>query len=346
MKYAIIDFTQVEKYPGIEYKRGLGASDRAVLELIKYLASLHHEVYFFNKSSIQGNYDGVIWSSVIPKDFECDILVVQRLPMFYDKIKYKKMIMWLHDDISAPVMTNLNNFLSIPDALIVLSKYHKDRLLSWGVPENKIHILPEGVDGSIDRFGLQEDRGYSLVFSSAPFKALPILMKVWGKIKQRVPDAKLHICSGMNLYQAPEHDLYFQKDYDRIKNDPDIIMHDVVTNKQVLEIVGQCALMVYPNIYPETFCAAAIEAIYSNTPVVTSNLGALPETVGNCGFCVNGDPKSEEWQNKFTAIIIDLLNHPHPLMRTLKINCANRYIMRWDEVSDAINDLAEELMNQ
>jgi glycosyltransferase involved in cell wall biosynthesis len=340
VKIAIIDYTGTKKYPGMELKQGIGASDRAVLELCKNLPLMNHEVHFFSNSTYQGNFDGTIWHTCVEDGFVCDVVIMQRSIIYQEKIKYKKMFLWMHDDIDAPVNKNYSIFKDIPDEIIVSSEYHKERLIECGTDESKINIVPLGVEKN-NFVGCDYLRSQNCIYASAPFKGLPLLIKLWSRIHERVPKAFLHICSGMNLYNAPDQDKYFKVIYDAIEKDPSIMNHGVKTNKQVSRIMGQSALMVYPNFFPETFCVAAIESIYQETPIVTSAIGALPETVGDCGVCISGDPKSEEYQNNFVETVVNLLEDKEKRER-LKTKCKERYLMSWGEVIEAINELMEE----
>ena len=331
MKVAILDFTGVRKFPGIELMQGLGASDRAVLECCRLMPKLDHEVHLFCNTDFTGLTDGVYWHNYVPFNFACDLLIIQRLPLYYERINAKKTILWLHDDIDAPVNNHIDKFLSIPDLFIVLSNYHKERLINIGVDENKIIILPEGIDGRIDRFGSQEDRGKTLVMASAPFKSLPLLMKLWPEIKEAVPDVRLTIIGSMKLYQASDYDEHFKKLYDIMKLDPQITHYELLSNAATVELIGKHAIMCYPNIFRETFCLSAMEAISQNTPVITSALGALPETVGDCGVCIEGDPKTTAWQYSFVQAIIFYLTNKEKL-KELRIHCTNRNIHTWNDI--------------
>jgi hypothetical protein len=65
--------------------------------------------------------------------------------------------------------------------------------------------------------------------------------------------------------------------------------------------------LAYPNHYAETFRVAAIEAQAAGCAVVTSQLGALPETVGDGGVCIPGDPRSRAYQDAFVDACVRLL---------------------------------------
>ncbi|MBM3818733.1 MAG: glycosyltransferase [Acidimicrobiia bacterium] len=59
--------------------------------------------------------------------------------------------------------------------------------------------------------------------------------------------------------------------------------------------------------YAETFCIAAAEAQAAGCAIVTSRLGALPETVGDAGICIDGGPRSAAYQQAFVDACVALL---------------------------------------
>jgi hypothetical protein len=69
----------------------------------------------------------------------------------------------------------------------------------------------------------------------------------------------------------------------------------------------QARVLAYPNHYAETFCIAAAEAQAAGCPVVTTALGALPETVGQAGVCIPGDPRTPAYQQAFVDACVTLL---------------------------------------
>jgi hypothetical protein len=65
----------------------------------------------------------------------------------------------------------------------------------------------------------------------------------------------------------------------------------------------------YPCIYPETFCLTALEAAVSKTLVVTNDLAALINTVGDRGVVIKGDVTTEEWQDAALTELFNILNN-------------------------------------
>lgn len=344
MKVAILNFCGTKVYPGIEKDVGIGASDRAMLELSKHLAAAGMETHFFTNGSYNGKHEGATWHSSAPEEFECDVLIVNRSPLHYDRFNAKKIVYYSHDDIDAPIMKNMKDFLVIADHVFCLSSYHHKRLCSL-LPDpmhKKISVVPEGLPKIQRTYGAKNK--HHVVFASAPFKGLHVLMKLWRDLKKEIPTLHLHICSSMELHGAKEKDIYFETMYADAIKDEQVTYHGNKSNEEVFKIMQDCELMIYPNTYPETFCNAANESINAVTPVITTKLGALPETVKDCGVLIEGDARTKEYQQKFIAAVKEILESEEKL-EDLKINCANRHQLTWSDVAQRviyeINNLCE-----
>jgi glycosyltransferase involved in cell wall biosynthesis len=66
--------------------------------------------------------------------------------------------------------------------------------------------------------------------------------------------------------------------------------------------------LAYPSTYPETSCIAALEAMAMGASVLTTNLGALPETLAGFGRMVEPSEDSAVLAPRFAAMTIDTLN--------------------------------------
>ena len=93
----------------------------------------------------------------------------------------------------------------------------------------------------------------------------------------------------------------------RKANQPGVRLIGSLPQLELAERLQQARVLAYPNHYAETFCIAAIEAQAAGCAVVTSQLGALAETVGDAGICIPGHPRSAEYQDAFVAACVRLL---------------------------------------
>jgi len=144
---------------------------------------------------------------------------------------------------------------------------------------------------------------YSFIYSSFPNRGLLQLLQMWKHIYQKEPRATLHIYSDVDNEWSNKvepgkmqqiRDLLQQ--YKSEKSGLGIHYHGWV-KKAVLEDAWKSAdIWFYPCTFMETFCLTALEAAKSKTFVITNDLAALQNTVGNRGCIIKGDPTTQEWQ--------------------------------------------------
>ncbi|MEO1227967.1 MAG: glycosyltransferase family 4 protein [Myxococcota bacterium] len=139
----------------------------------------------------------------------------------------------------------------------------------------------EGLFSSPESLRAAKTRGpLQIAYTSTPFRGLDILLDVWPEIHAAQPTATLKIHAGMEVYGV------------RSERDPHAPLYARATTLAGVERPGPLAqgelagalrrygLLAYPNSFPETGCIAVMEALAAGTRVVTSALGALPETSG------------------------------------------------------------------
>ena len=82
------------------------------------------------------------------------------------------------------------------DRVLGLSEWHCQFLRSHhNLPAAQVLKTRNGID--LTRFAEPVERNpHKAVYSSSPDRALPVLLDVWPKIRERVPDAELHIFYG------------------------------------------------------------------------------------------------------------------------------------------------------
>ena len=354
MKIIFLNLTASRIWPDIETEKGIGASDAFIIHVTKALAKKDHEVKLYANTPFNGMNDGVRWENDVEPDLleECDLLVVNRGVVNIHNFKYKKMIYWAHDNTDAPIMKGIELFLPKPDVIVAVSEWHKNRILKLA-REKKVSLDPEKIIVVGNGLALPAEKPkkkeFSACFASVPFKGLHVLAKIWPMIRKVVPGLKLHVCSGMDLHNMPGHDLYYSQVYHDLKKDKSVILHGVIPNHEVREVMKKCSLMIYPNTFAETFCVAAYESISVGAPVITSDLAALPETILNCGILIKGDPTAPGDGTKplyfaeMLKVLKDILvDNPSKLL-DLRKNCYKRKMRTWSDVADDLERIAERI---
>jgi predicted O-methyltransferase YrrM len=145
---------------------------------------------------------------------------------------------------------------------------------------------------------------YKFIYSSYPNRGLLQLLQMWPKIYEKQPLATLYIYTDVNGKWANDVDPEQMKqvkellaEYDKREDGLGIHYCGWVDKKTLADSWASADIWFYPCTFMETFCLTALEAALTKTLVITNDLAALKNTVGDRGVVINGDATSKEWQN-------------------------------------------------
>jgi predicted O-methyltransferase YrrM len=122
---------------------------------------------------------------------------------------------------------------------------------------------------------------------------------MWPSIYEMNPEVSLHIYSDVHGKWvndvAPDHMVEIRRLLEMNK-EMNIHYHGWVSKKTLAQAWLASDIWFYPCIFMETFCLTALEAALTKTLVVSNDLAALQNTVGDRGVIIPGDPMAKEWQ--------------------------------------------------
>lgn len=193
--------------------------------------------------------------------------------------------------------------------IIALSKFTQNDLISTlGIPEEKIVIIPPGVDECyrvIEKNEVQNfvKKKFNItgdfilhVGQTHRRKNIPFLLKIFEKIKDQNTlglvlvgppgDGEKEILS---IIQASR----FRKNIHKFKELPE---------KDLLYLYNTASCLLFPSLY-EGFGLPVVEAMACGCPVVCSDSTAIPESAGGAGLLCG--PEEEEWIKAIKMIIND-----------------------------------------
>jgi glycosyltransferase involved in cell wall biosynthesis len=153
---------------------------------------------------------------------------------------------------------------------------------AFGLDPARIGILRNAVSPAFaDLFGegsiLPAKEGPpTLCYTSTPFRGLDRLLVAFARIRAALPDARLEVYSSMAIYNALLDP--YQPLYEQARKSPGVTYHGAVAQPALAQALCRATMLAYPNTFPETSCIAVMEAMAAGCTVVTSDLGALPET--------------------------------------------------------------------
>ena len=179
------------------------------------------------------------------------------------------------------------------DAVLVPSRYSAgvvERL--YGIPGNRIHVVPEAVDIVPFQEVIPEPPPVPTILSVArqyPRKDTKTLLRALPSVRERVPNVHLRVIGGgpelenlraLALELKVAHSVTFQG--------------AVPEDEEVRRAYGQAHVFSLPSLQ-EGFGIAFVEAMAAGLPVVAARAGAVPEVVedGETGLLVPpGDPEA------------------------------------------------------
>lgn len=192
-----------------------------------------------------------------------------------------KNVVWQHLSYDQEFVMGMRNkfFVSAIDAFVYVShwQYEKFRYI-LNTPLDRSFVLRNAID-PIEYTPRPKGEKVRLIYASAPFRGLNILVDSISALNR--DDYELHVYSSPLMYGTDWADTFGAETkplLDFVRTMPNVVMHDYQPNPVVVGAMRQADIFAYPSIFEETSCLSMIEAGAAGCMLVTTNLGALPET--------------------------------------------------------------------
>ena len=119
------------------------------------------------------------------------------------------------------------------------------------------------------------------------------------KIVKQFPFARLRVfCDFNNSWLNTYHSETVKKIKVLLEEQKDNVVNYGWVNGETLRNYWNISkIWFYPCTFAETCCLTAYEAAASKTLVITNDLAALTESVGDRGIIISGNPVEEQWQD-------------------------------------------------
>ncbi len=175
------------------------------------------------------------------------------------------------------------------DALITISENSRREIAQYaGVPLEKIHLAPPGVDASLhpitdpkvlrrvsETYHLPE-RFILYVGTLEPGKNLQRLVQAYARLKRTHAKLEQHlVLAGAQGWGVAELEREIQQ-----SDASGFHLIGFVPQEDLAALYSLADVFVYPSLY-EGFGMPPLEAMACGTPVIVSNVSSLPEVVGN-----------------------------------------------------------------
>jgi glycosyltransferase involved in cell wall biosynthesis len=172
------------------------------------------------------------------------------------------------------------------DAVIAVSRFVKDALSAWGIREQKIGVIANGLRTNLFFRNPDTAREDNLIVS--------ILVEACDRLMEDDPDLRLEVYGSVGLWRQREEVLDWRKITSR---SPNIVYKGATAQEDLAQAFNRASLCVVPSdpkMIMEGFGRVSLEAQGCGCPVVVSRSGGLPETMveGETGIIV--DPLDAE----------------------------------------------------
>ena len=215
--------------------------------------------------------------SRLPENIWNDVSIFNYLPQADFS---KKTIFWnqLSYDQEAVQFLNDPKYIEQIDHFVFVSHWQSEMFRkTFNIPGYKTHVIKNACIGVEEKIPTNFNK-IKICYTSTPWRGLDVLLRAW---ELNTPEnCELHIFSSCQIYgkEFGENDTQYQELYDKCNQLPNVVYRGSIPNNELRNELPTFDILAYPNTFEETSCISVIEALSAGLRVVTSNLGALPET--------------------------------------------------------------------
>lgn len=293
--------TSFDWNPELFKTKGFGGSEEAVVNLSKQWAKKGYNVTVYNSCGTEPSvHDGVTYKPYWMFNYRdaCDVLIIWRHPKLLDyAVNAKKILVDLHDVIQPGEFTEKR--LAKLHKVMVKTQFH--RSLFPNIPDNKIEIIPNGMDFDLFNQEVKKNQ-YLMVNTSSPDRSMDVLPELFARVKERVPQARLKWVYGFDNFKV-----WFEKEPDkiawmdeRLKKMEEVGIENLgrVTQKETAKLLLEANVFAYPSEFAEIDCISVKKAQACGALPIVTDFGALDEST-QFGVKVHSNKTKDDWSPAF-----------------------------------------------
>lgn len=188
------------------------------------------------------------------------------------------------------------------------------------IPEDKCTVIKNAID--YEELQVKTDftpkKKVKMCYISTPWRGLEIALEAMSKIDD--PDITLDVYSSTIIYGKSfqdQNDDKYKPLYDKAKELPNVNYMGYCDHKTLVSKLKDYDVNCFPSIWEETFCISAMESLAAGQILITTDLGALPETCCEFPIYIPYTPNKEKLTIQLRECILqtkkmlsmDLTNH-------------------------------------
>ena len=306
-------------------KRALGGTESAIYNMSNILSNDYKVSVMTKIDEIMNIHPSLSYYPLREENVEKinpDIVIFQGLcPLekkFFTNINPNIQLWnWIHHDTNVSFFTK--EWAKFPyDKYIFVSNWQKCRYIQkFGFQHNKCITMQNGISPFIHINKLHKlKKEKTLIYYSTPYRGLIVAYQFFQTIKNIIPDIKFKIFScfsrevdkqkseylpiqDVNEILITVNDVHYKSVYELLINDENIDFYGSVPQQVLFDHLKTSMILFYPNTYAETCCTSILEAMAYRCNIISSELGAIPETSN--GFASLYNPHIDVLHEKIVA---------------------------------------------
>ncbi|MGQ9365243.1 glycosyltransferase family 4 protein [Azospirillum sp. ST 5-10] len=250
-------------------------------------------------------------------------------------------VFWLHNAPDSSITETVTRpGIARADAVVCVSHWQAGGMAArLGIASDFLHVVPNCVAPQF--LGMFPDgcpilahkTPGSLAYTSNPLRGLRNVPTLFRALRRNIPGATLKVFGG--FYLAPglfSDDMLasYGQVFDELRATDGVSVEDEQGKDALAHALKGTVALFYPTVFKETCCIAALEAMAAGCLIISTQAGALPETVGRFSQLVPvGDAGVDA--RDFLRIAVGLLRRasesPPRIERLLRdqVDHVNRY---------------------
>ena len=305
------------------YLRGIGGTESALCYVAVELAHRGHSVSLLTNASNPGRYRNVeclnYKTSLTPDLINAaDVVVVSNEAcgrQLRDEFRAKKpLVMWNQhaDDQPSIEALEYTRERKAWTSIAFVSEWQREQFCNvYWIDREKTRVMRNAISPAFAASTpaapwFKAGQAPVLVYTSAPYRGLNVLLDAVPIIRSAISDMRLRIFSGSRT-QATGEDDPFAELYRRCASTEGVDYIGTVPQGELAAELSRAAALAYPSTFPETSCIAAMEAMSAGASILTTRSGAMPETTAGYGLMIEPHDDEPRLAKEFAQITIDAL---------------------------------------
>ena len=271
----------------------MGGTQSAIVYLSRLLAQSSHHISVINGTTTPNETEGVQFLGLpcpvdILNSFDVIVVVARACARMLRNLGCTKpMVLWAVHATDQPAVRDLLDpqERDLYSGFAMVSDWQAQTYrTAFQLDASKMRVLrnaaaPSFFDVNPAPRWYQTGKPPVLGYTSTPYRGLDVLLLSFARIRQQIPGTSLRIFSSMGIYSSEIKD-DFAALYDMARLLPDVQYEGSKPQPELAAAMADIDIWAYPCTFPETSCISAMEAMATGQILISTQLGALPETTG------------------------------------------------------------------